>query len=88
MPFVRARGCARPRRGYRGPVSSSPSYPRRQFVIYRELVERGSRKDPEAILADFLAENPDVDLEQQLTFADWMADGVPQEDGGRAPEIA
>lgn len=52
-------------------MSATTTFSRRLFVTYQELVE-GSGKDLDAAVERFARKNNGVDLEQQLTFAQWI----------------
>lgn len=71
---VGARRAVRPRAQLNGPP---PTYPIRQFVAYRRLIERGERVDPAAVVAEFARANPDIDLDARSTFADWRSGFLP-----------
>lgn len=69
-----ARRAARPRTQISGPP---PTFPIRQFVAYRRLIERGERVDPAAVVAEYARANPDIDLDARSTFADWRRGVLP-----------
>jgi hypothetical protein len=62
-------------------VSASKTFSRRLFLTYQELIE-GSGRDLDAAVERFAAANRNVDLDQQLTFAQWFAETSPR--GARA----
>lgn len=51
--------------------TASKTFSRRLFVTYQELVE-GSGKDLDGAVERFASANKGVDLEQQLTFSQWI----------------
>lgn len=56
--------------------AAAKTFSRRLFLSYQEVVE-GRGKDVDRAIDAFAARNRDVDLEQQLTFRQWLAENPP-----------
>ncbi|MCL2542652.1 MAG: hypothetical protein FWE71_09390 [Nocardioidaceae bacterium] len=57
-------------------MSATKTFSRRLFLTYQELIE-GSGRDLDSAVEKYAAKNRGVDLEQQLTFAQWFEETAP-----------
>lgn len=58
-------------------MSATKTFSRRLFLTYQELIE-GSGRDLDGAVERFAAANRSVDLDQQMTFAQWFAETSPK----------
>jgi hypothetical protein len=57
-------------------TDAEKTYSRRLFLTYRQVID-GRTKDLDRAVADYARSNNGVDLEQQLSFAQWLAETEP-----------
>ena len=53
----------------------SRKYTRRQFVLYQHVMEGGATDRGDDAVAAYVREHPSADLDELMTFADWLRDG-------------
>lgn len=53
---------------------ASSTYTRRQFVGYQHLVDGGHADQAEDAVAAYAGRHPDRDLDEKITFAQWLSE--------------
>ena len=63
---------------------ASTTYSRRQFVRYQHLIDGGASSDADEALAAYARRFPERDLDQPMTFAQWLSEGNSEQRFARA----